>query len=88
VFIVDDDPSIRDALDGLLRSVGLNAQLFASTREFRESSRPEGPCCLVLDVRMAGQSGLEFRRELAASGDHIPIIFITGYGDIACRFRR
>jgi FixJ family two-component response regulator len=83
VFVVDDDPSIRNALDGLLRSVGLSAQLFASTGEFRQSARPDVPCCLVLDIRMAGQSGLEFQHELAASGDDIPIIFITAYGDIA-----
>jgi FixJ family two-component response regulator len=83
VFVIDDDPSIRNALDGLLRSVGLNAQLYPSTREFREHSRPDVPCCLVLDVRMAGQSGLEFQRELVASGEDIPIIFMTGYGDIA-----
>jgi FixJ family two-component response regulator len=83
VFVVDDDPSIRDALDGLFRSVGLNARYFASAQEFLQSSRPDVPGCLVLDVRMPGQSGLELQRELAASNQEIPIIFITGHGDIA-----
>lgn len=82
VYVVDDDPSIRDALDGLFRSVGLNARYFASAQEFMKSPRPDVPCCLVLDVRMPGQSGLEFQRELAASRDGIPIIFVTGHGDI------
>ena len=83
VFVVDDDPSIRDALDGLFRSVGLNARYFASAQEFLQSSRPDVPGCLVLDVRMPGQSGLELQRELAASNQEIPIVFITGHGDIA-----
>jgi FixJ family two-component response regulator len=83
VFVVDDDPSICQALDGLFRSVGLNARYFASAQEFRQSSRPDVPSCLVLDVRMPGVSGLEFQRELGAAGDDIPIIFITGHGDIA-----
>jgi FixJ family two-component response regulator len=83
VFVVDDDPSVGGALDGLLRSVGLKAQSFTSTEEFRQSPRPDAPSCLVLDVRMPGQSGLEFQRELAATGEAIPIIFITGHGDIA-----
>jgi FixJ family two-component response regulator len=83
VFVVDDDPSIRDALDGLFRSVGLNARYFASAQEFLQSYRPDVPGCLVLDVRMPGQSGLELQRELAASNQEIPIVFITGHGDIA-----
>jgi len=83
VFVVDDDPSVGGALEGLLRSVGLKAQSFTSTEEFRQSTRPDAPSCLVLDKRMPGQSGLEFQRELAASGEAIPIIFITGHGDIA-----
>ena len=83
VFGVDDDPSVGGALEGLLRSVGLKAQSFTSTEEFRQSTRPDAPSCLVLDIRMPGQSGLEFQRELAASGEAIPIIFITGHGDIA-----
>lgn len=83
VFVVDDDPSIRDALDGLFRSVGLNARYFASAQEFLQSSRPDVPGCLVLDVRMPGQSGLELQRELVASNQEMPIVFITGHGDIA-----
>jgi FixJ family two-component response regulator len=83
VFVVDDDPSVGGALEGLLRSVGLKARSFTSTEEFRQSARPDAPSCLVLDIRMPGQSGLEFQRELAASGEAIPIIFITGHGDIA-----
>jgi FixJ family two-component response regulator len=83
VFVVDDDPSVRYALDSLLRSVGLQAQVFASANEFRESTRPDVPSCLVLDVRMPGTSGLELQRELAAAGETIPLIFITGHGDIA-----
>lgn len=82
VFVVDDDPSIRDALDGLFRSVGLSSRYFASAQEFLQSSRPDVPCCLVLDVRMPGQSGLELQRELAEASQDIPIIFITGHGDI------
>jgi FixJ family two-component response regulator len=82
VFVVDDDPSIRDALDGLFRSVGLNARYFASAREFLQAERPDAPGCLVLDVRMPGMSGLEFQRELAAASEDLPIIFITGHGDI------
>jgi len=83
VFVVDDDPSICQALDGLFRSVGLAARYFGSAQEFRKSIRPDAPSCLVLDVRMPGMSGLELQRELAAAGDGIPIIFITGHGDIA-----
>jgi FixJ family two-component response regulator len=82
VVIVDDDPGIREALGSLLRSVGLDVQLLASVPEFLSSGRPEGPTCLVLDVRLPGKSGLDFQRELAAADIHIPIIFITGHGDI------
>lgn len=82
VVIVDDDPGIREALGSLLRSVGLDVQLLASVPEFLTSGRPEGPTCLVLDVRLPGKSGLDFQRELAAADIHIPIIFITGHGDI------
>ena len=83
VFVVDDDPSICRALDGLFRSVGLNGRYFASVQEFRDSLRPDVPACLVLDVRMPGLSGLELQRDLGDTGDDIPIIFITGHGDIA-----
>ncbi len=82
VFIVDDDASLRDALEDLLRSVGLGVRTFGSAQAFLESERPDAPGCLVLDVRMPGQSGLEFQRTLGAAGIHIPIIFISGHADI------
>jgi FixJ family two-component response regulator len=82
VLVVDDDVDLRDSLGRLLRSVGMNAKLFASVPDFLKSEPPEGPSCLVLDVRLPGQSGLEFQRELAAAGRELPIIFITGHGDI------
>src|SRR6516225_5238870 len=82
VIIVDDDPGIRESLEGLLRSVGLQVKALASVPEFVKEGRPEGPACLVLDVRLPGRSGLDFQRELAAAKIHLPIIFITGYGDI------
>ena len=82
IIIVDDDPGIRESLEGLLRSVGLRVKALASVPEFVHEGRPEGPACLVLDVRLPGRSGLDFQRELAAANIHVPIIFITGYGDI------
>src|SRR6478672_4618926 len=82
IIIVDDDPGIRDALDGLLRSVGLQVKALGSVPGFVKEGRPEGLACLVLDVRLPGRSGLDFQRELAAANIHVPIIFITGYGDI------
>jgi FixJ family two-component response regulator len=82
VIVVDDDPGVREALGGLLRSVGLQVKVLASVPEFLQEGRPEGPTCLVLDVRLPGRSGLDFQRELAASDIQLPIIFITGYGDI------
>jgi len=82
VFIVDDDASIRDALEGLLRSVGLKVKAFASVPEFLSYPRPEGPTCLVLDVRLPGRSGLDLQHELSAANIQLPIIFITGHGDI------
>jgi FixJ family two-component response regulator len=82
VLIVDDDPDLRDSLGRLLRSVGLDAELFASVPDFLKSSRPAGPACLVLDVRLPGKSGLDFQRELATADIQLPIIFITGHGDI------
>jgi FixJ family two-component response regulator len=87
VFVIDDDPSVRDALAGLLRSVGLAAQSFESTQEFLQSARPDAPGCLVLDVRLPGRSGLDFQREMAASGIDLPIVFITGHGDIPMSVR-
>ena len=82
IVVVDDDPGIRESLGSLLRSVGLQVKLLASVPEFLKSGRPEGPTCLVLDVRLPGRSGLDFQRELSAANIHIPIIFITGHGDI------
>lgn len=82
VFAVDDDASMREALSRLFRSTGLRAQVFASAQEFLRFKRPDAPACLVLDVRLPGLSGLDLQRELAATGLAIPIIFITGHGDI------
>jgi FixJ family two-component response regulator len=82
VFVVDDDPSIRDALTSLLRSVGLRVETFGSAREFLTRQPPDAPGCLVLDVRLPGLSGLDLQRELAGAQITLPIIFITGHGDI------
>ncbi|MFC5360238.1 response regulator transcription factor [Azospirillum himalayense] len=82
VAIIDDDPSIRDSLVSLLRSVGLTALPFASAQEFLQQRLPDAPGCLVLDVRLPGQSGLEFQRELTGTDIHLPVVFITGHGDI------
>jgi len=82
IIVIDDDPDIRDSLGSLLRSVGFQVNLLGSVGEFLESGRPEGPTCLVLDVRLPGQSGLDFQRELSAANIQLPIIFITGHGDI------
>ena len=82
IIVVDDDPGIRESLHGLLRSVGLQVKALASVPEFLKEGRPEGPACLVLDVRLPGRSGLDFQRDLSVANVHLPIIFITGYGDI------
>jgi FixJ family two-component response regulator len=82
IIVVDDDPGMRESLEGLLRSVGLQVKALASVPEFVKEGRPEGPACLVLDVRLPGRSGLDFQRELSAADIHVPIIFITGHGDI------
>ena len=82
VIVIDDDPGIRESLGRLLRSAGFRTDLFGSANEFLDASRPEGPACLVLDVRLPGQTGLEFQRELASAKRQLPIIFITGHGDI------
>ena len=82
VFVIDDDPQLLASVGRLLRSLGLDAQLFASIADFLKSGPPDGPSCLVLDVRLPGQSGLEFQRELAAANRELPIIFITGHGDV------
>jgi len=82
VLVVDDDPALRESVGRLLRSLGLDTQLFTSISDFLESDPPDGPACLVLDVRMPGKSGLDLQRELAAANRELPIIFITGHGDI------
>jgi len=87
VFVIDDDESIREALRSLIRSVGLSVETFASARDFLQSSRPDVASCLILDVRMPGLSGLDLQRDLADANIHIPIIFITGHGDIPMSVR-
>jgi RNA polymerase sigma factor (sigma-70 family) len=82
VYVVEDDPSIRDAVHSLIQSVGLRAKMFGSAQEFLSSQLPDAPACLVLDVRLPGLSGLDLQRELSKAGIELPIIFITGYGDI------
>jgi len=82
VFIIDDDAGMRAAIEGLLESVGLPSESFGSAREFLDRQRAGGPCCLVLDVRLPGESGLDFQRKLAEAGVEIPIVFITAHGDI------
>jgi FixJ family two-component response regulator len=82
VFVIDDDDLVRAAIQGMLKSVGLKAETFGAPQEFLCRQRPEGPSCLILDVEFPGVSGLDFQRELAAAGICIPIIFITGHGDI------
>jgi FixJ family two-component response regulator len=82
VFVIDDDAELRASVARLLRSVGQNAQLLASITDFLEVDPPDGPTCLVLDVRFPGRSGLDLQRELAAANRELPIIFITGHGDI------
>ena len=87
VVVIDDDASIRRALDNLLRSVGLDVELFKSPQEFLQSNRPDRPGCIVLDVRFPGRSGLDMQREISAANTSLPIIFITGYGDIPMSVR-
>jgi FixJ family two-component response regulator len=82
VFIIDDDANVRASLQGLLKSANLHSEAFATPQEFLNSQRSDCPSCLVLDVRLPGVSGLDFQRELIAAGLSIPIVFITGYGDI------
>ena len=82
VFVIDDDDLVRTAIQGMLKSVGLRSETFGTPQEFLRSKSADGPCCLVLDVRLPGVSGLDFQRELADAGVRIPIIFITGHGDI------
>ena len=87
VIVIDDDPEIRNALQGLLETVDLKAALFATASEFLARKRPQGPCCIVVDVRLPGLSGLDFQQELARENIPIPVIFITGHGDIPMSVR-
>jgi FixJ family two-component response regulator len=87
VIVVDDDPAIRKAIDRLLRSVGLRVELFESAQEFRQSNRPDAASCIVLDVRLPGQSGLNLQRDLAAADIRVPVIFISAHGDIPMSVR-
>jgi FixJ family two-component response regulator len=87
VYVIDDDTSVRNALSNLLRSVGLMAEAFASPQEFLASPEPEGPACIVLDVRFPGRSGLDLQRDLAEADRLLPIIFMTGHGDIPMTVR-
>ena len=82
VFVIDDDALVRTAIQGMLKSVSLQSETFGTPQEFLRSKRPDGPSCLVLDVRLPGVNGLDFQRELVEAGVRIPIIFITGHGDI------
>ena len=82
VLVIDDDPDVRASIGRLLRSLEIEPQLFSSIPDFLRSDLPNGPVCLVLDVRLPGQSGLDFQRELAQAKRELPIIFITGHGDI------
>jgi len=87
VFVIDDDVSVRDAIEGVVKSVGLRAQTFESTQEFLSRSPSDGPNCLILDVRLPGLSGLDFQHELTRANISIPIVFVTGYGDIPMTVR-
>ena len=87
VLVVDDDPEVREALSSLFRSVGLEPRLFASTAEFLQHKLPEAPCCIVLDIRLPGVGGLDFQAQLTKANIHVPIVMITGHGDIPMSVR-
>ncbi|HVO99316.1 MAG TPA: response regulator transcription factor [Bryobacteraceae bacterium] len=87
VFVIDDDAGMRAAIEGLLESVGLRSESFGSAREFLDRPDAGGPCCIVLDVRLPGESGLDFQRKLTEAGVETPIIFITAHGDIPMSVR-
>lgn len=87
VFVIDDDPAVREGLEDLMVSVGLKVRTFASTQEFLQSNPPEGPSCLVLDIRMPGKNGLDFQSEMAELNIALPVIFITAHGDIPMTVR-
>jgi FixJ family two-component response regulator len=83
VYVIDDDEAIRRSLDSLLRSVGMSVQTYASSQEFLASAKPDVPACLILDVRLRGENGLEFQTAMANNGLRMPVVFVTGHGDIA-----
>jgi FixJ family two-component response regulator len=83
VYVVDDDESIRRSLDSLLRSVGMSVQTYVSSQEFLASANPDAPACLILDIRLRGENGLEFQTAMANHGLRMPVVFVTGHGDIA-----
>ena len=87
VFVIDDDTAVRESIQGLLKSVGLRSNSFGTAQDFLTSERSDGPSCLVLDIRLPGINGLDFQRQLADAGVRIPIIFITGHGDIPMTVR-
>jgi len=87
VFVVDDDASVRDSVQSLLKSVGFHVEVFASTEEFMQAARPDVPSCLVLDIKLPGVNGLEFQEQMGRAGVDLPIIFITGHGDIPMTLR-
>jgi FixJ family two-component response regulator len=87
VYIIDDDPSVREAISDLIQSVGIRARSFSSAQEFLQTQRDDVPGCLILDVRMPGLSGLDLQTELSSAGVQIPIIFITGFGDVPMTVR-
>jgi FixJ family two-component response regulator len=85
--VIDNDPNVREAICGLLRSVGLRAECFATVREFTDSVPPSPPCCLILDVWLPGQNGLDFQAQLARANVHIPVIFVSGHADVHAAVR-
>jgi RNA polymerase sigma factor (sigma-70 family) len=87
VYVVDDDPEVQDSVKYLMESVGLRVQTFSSARAFLESYRDQGPCCLVLDLRMPGMSGLEMQEQLRARSIEVPVIIVTGHGDVPAAVR-
>jgi FixJ family two-component response regulator len=87
IFVIDDEPTVRASIGRLLRSAGLDAQMFSSAQEFLRANRPDVPSCLVLDVRLPDVSGLDLQRELAKANVDLPIIFVTGYGDVPMSVR-
>jgi FixJ family two-component response regulator len=87
VYVIDDDPSVREAIQSLLLSVGLRVELFASVQEFLVTGRDAGPACLVLDIRLPGRSGLDFQDDLARAGVQLPVIFVSGHGDVQMSVR-